>query len=97
MAVASSDEIGVPTFDEHACSIHYNIHSLHVEEFLRSPSVMQGIEPELRIILLSELDSRENITVAFASRSEVLSSDIAVTEDRLWRVRRPGPEVRVWR
>jgi hypothetical protein len=63
MAVASSDEIGVPTFDEHACSILYNIHSLHVDdiEFLRSPSVMQGIEPELRITLLSDLDSRENI------------------------------------
>jgi hypothetical protein len=51
MAVASSDEIGVPTFDEHACSILYNIHSLHVDdiESLRSPSVMQGIEPELRV------------------------------------------------
>ena len=59
MAVASSDEIGVPTFDEHACSILCNIHSLHVDdiEFLRSPSVMQGIEPELRITLLSDLDS----------------------------------------
>jgi hypothetical protein len=71
------------TFDEHACSILYNIHSLHVDdiESLRSPSVMQGIEPELRIALLSDLDSRENIIAAL--RREALSSDIAVTEDRL--------------
>jgi hypothetical protein len=65
MAVASSDEIGVPTFDEHACSILYNIHSLHVDdiEFLRSPFAMQGIKP-LRITLLSDLDSTENIVAA---------------------------------
>jgi hypothetical protein len=65
MAVASSDEIGVPTFDEHGCAILYNIHSLHVDdiEFLCSPSVMQGIEP-LRITLPSDLDSRENIVAA---------------------------------
>lgn len=98
MAVASSDEIGVPTFDEHACSILCNAHSLHVDdiEFLRSPSVMQSIEPELRITLLSDLDSRENIIAALRRgvRGYLLTSpSLKITSGEC---DGPASELRVW-
>ena len=64
--IGSSDEIGALTFDRHACSILYYIHSLRVEcmAVLRSLSVMQKMTAELRINLLSDLDRRENIVAA---------------------------------
>ena len=64
--IGSSDQIGVLTFDRHACSILYYIHSLRVEcmEVIRSLSVMQRMTAELRISLLSDLDRRENIIAA---------------------------------
>jgi len=64
--VASHGEIGGSPSDECARSILYNTHSLRIEEvdYLRNLPAMQQAEPELRVAVLSDLESRDNIIAA---------------------------------
>jgi DNA-binding NarL/FixJ family response regulator len=65
-AVANHSEIGELPSDARARSILYNTHSLRIEdvEYLRNLPAMQRAEPELRVAVLSDLESRENIIAA---------------------------------
>ena len=65
IGVASYCEIGEPS-DESTRSILCNTHSLRIEDvdYLRNLPAMRHAEPELRVAVLSDLDSRENIIAA---------------------------------
>jgi DNA-binding NarL/FixJ family response regulator len=65
-AVASYSEIDEAACDERAPSILHNTHSLPAEnvEFLRNLPAMQRAGRELRVAVLSDLESRDNIIAA---------------------------------
>lgn len=65
-AFASYSEIGEPSCDEGDSCILYNTHALRIEEieFLRNLPAMQHARSALRVALLSDLESRENIIAA---------------------------------
>jgi DNA-binding NarL/FixJ family response regulator len=65
-AVAGYDEVGEPSLHESDSCILYNTHALRIEEigFLRNLPAMRQARSGLRVAVLSDLESRENIIAA---------------------------------
>lgn len=66
IGVASYGEIGEPPSGDSTRSILCNTHSLRIEDvdYLRNLPALRHAEPELRVAVLSDLESRENIIAA---------------------------------